>query len=88
MPASYQDLTVALLPQPVRERFGFLHGATEQRDVYRLIALLRRLYPVLPKRLRYVGPQEALQLLAGRLSPDFVTQMCNRFWIGRPELPA
>jgi uncharacterized protein (DUF2236 family) len=86
---AYQDLTVALLPQPVRERFGFPYRAAEQREIRRRIALLRRFYPLLPARLRYVGPyQEAEQRLAGRLTPDFVTQMCNRFWIGRAELPA
>lgn len=88
VPASYQDLTVALLPQPVRERFGFRYGAPGQLDIHRPIALLRRVYPLLPNRLRYVGPyQEAEQRLAGRLTPDFVTQTCNRFWIGRAELP-
>jgi uncharacterized protein (DUF2236 family) len=89
VPVAYQDLTAALLPQPVRERFGFPDGALEQREIHRLIALLQRVYPLLPRRLRYVGPyQEAEQRLAGRLTPDFVTQMCNRFWIGRAELPA
>ena len=88
VPASYQDLTVALLPQPVRERFKFRYRAAEQRDINRRVALLRQLYPLLPARLRYVGPyQEAEQRLAGRLTPDFVTQMCNRFWIGRTQLP-
>jgi uncharacterized protein (DUF2236 family) len=88
VPASYQDLTIALLPQPVRERFGFPRGAAGQQDIRWLIAPLRRLYPLLPQRLRYVGPyQEAQQRLAGRPAPDLVTQMSNRFWIGRAELP-
>ena len=30
--------------------------------------------------------QEADERLAGRPAPDFVTRMCNRFWIGRAEL--
>jgi hypothetical protein len=39
-------------------------------------------------RLRYVGPyQEAEQRLAGRAQPDFITRMCNRFWMGRADLP-
>jgi uncharacterized protein (DUF2236 family) len=87
VPASYQDLTVALLPRPVRERFGFRSGGLEEPEIRRALALLRRLYPLLPARLRYVGPyQEAEQRLAGRLTPDFVTRMCNRLWIGRAEL--
>jgi uncharacterized protein (DUF2236 family) len=87
VPASYQDLTVALLPSPVRRRFGFSFNDEQQRQIDRAVALTRRLYPLLPARLRYVGPfQEAEQRLAGRPAPDFVTRMCNRFWIGRAEL--
>jgi uncharacterized protein (DUF2236 family) len=89
VPGSYQHLTIALLPSQLRGRFGFPDGALEQREIRRLIAPLRRVYPLLPRRLQYVGTyQEAEQRLAGRLTPDFVTQMCNRFWIGRAELPA
>jgi uncharacterized protein (DUF2236 family) len=88
VPASYQDLTVALLPEPIREEFGFSLDAAKQVQINRTIALVRRLHPFVPPRLRYVGPyQEAKQRLAGRLTPDLVAQMCNRFWIGRTELP-
>jgi uncharacterized protein (DUF2236 family) len=88
IPGSYQDLTIALLPPPLRERFGFSFGDVQKREIDRAIALTRRLYPFLPARIRYVGPyQEAQQRLAGRNAPDFVTQMSNRFWIGRAELP-
>ena len=88
-PGSYQDLTIALLPPPLRERFGFFFGDTQKQQIDRAVALSRRLYPLLPARLRYVGPyQEAQQRLAGRTTPDLVTRMCNRFWMGRAELPA
>lgn len=88
VPASYQDLTVALLSRPVRERFGFRSGGLKEPEIRRAIALLRRLYLLLPARLRYVGPyQEAEQRLAGARTPDFVTRACNRFWIGRAALP-
>jgi uncharacterized protein (DUF2236 family) len=87
VPASYQDLTVALLPLPVRQRFGFSLNDDQKRQIDHAVALTRRLYPLLPARLRYVGPfQEAEQRLAGRPAPDFVTRMCNRFWIGRAAL--
>jgi uncharacterized protein (DUF2236 family) len=88
VPASYQDLTVALLPEPIRKEFGLSLDTAKQVHINRTVALVRRLHPFLPARLRYVGPyQEAKQRLAGRLMPDLVTQVCNRFWIGRTELP-
>jgi uncharacterized protein (DUF2236 family) len=88
VPASYRALTAALLPPQIREAFAFPHGAAEQQAVRQLIRRVRRIYPLLPVRLRYVGPyQEAEQRLAGSTRPDIVTRICNRFWIGRPELP-
>jgi uncharacterized protein (DUF2236 family) len=88
VPASYQDITAALLPLPIREAFGFPRSAARQQDVRRLIAHICRFYSLLPTRLRYVGPyQEAEQRLAGKARADVVTRVCNRFWIGRAELP-
>jgi uncharacterized protein (DUF2236 family) len=86
VPASYRALTAALLPPPLRASFGLPDGTATARQ---LIAAIRRFYPFLPARLRYVGPyQEAQQRLAGRSQPDVVTRACNRFWIGRAELPS
>ena len=88
VPASYRALTTALLPPRLREAFGFPYGDAEQRASLKLIARIRQVYPFLPARLRYVGPyQEAEQRLAGKARPDVITRMCNRFWIGRAELP-
>jgi len=87
VPVSYQNLTIALLPVPMREHFGFSFGEAQKQEIRRAIALSRRLYPLLPARLRNVGPyQEAEQRLAGKLGPDLVTRLCNQFWIGRGEL--
>jgi transposase len=67
--------------------FELRYGETERRDAENLIARVRRVYPRLPKRLRYVGPyQEAEQRLAGRARPDLATQLLNRIWIGRRAL--
>jgi uncharacterized protein (DUF2236 family) len=88
VPASYRALTTMLLPPRIREAFEFPYGTAEQRSVRALAARIRRVYKFLPARLRYVGPyQEAEQRLAGKARPDMVTRMCNRFWIGRAELP-
>jgi len=88
IPASYRALTAELLPPPLREAFALRYGEAERQAASNLIGWVRRVYPFLPGRLRYVGPyQEAEQRLMGRARPDFVTQVCNRFWIGRAELP-
>jgi uncharacterized protein (DUF2236 family) len=89
IPGAYRVLTAALLPGHLRDAFGLSYGRAEQRAVDDFLSRARRLYPLLPYRLRYVGPyQEAEQRLAGRTRPDLLTQLCNRLWIGRPELAA
>ena len=88
IPAWYKALTAALLPPRLRDAFALRYDEAEQGEVQQLIARARRLYPLLPSRLRYVGPyQEAEQRLVGRVQPDFVTRMSNRFWMGRADLP-
>jgi uncharacterized protein (DUF2236 family) len=88
IPASYRALTAELLPPPLREAFALRYGEAERQAAQNLIGWVRRIYPFLPARLRYVGPyQEAEQRLAGRVRPDFVTRICNRIWMGRADLP-
>ena len=87
-PRVYQALTAALLPQRIREAFGFSFKAVDLQASRHFITRLRPVYLHLPARLRYVGPyQEALQRLAGRPETDFLTRLCNRVWIGQSELP-
>jgi hypothetical protein len=51
------------------------------------LALIRRLYPRLPMRIRAVGPyQEALARLQGERQPDLAVRWLNRLWIGRPMM--
>jgi hypothetical protein len=47
---------------------------------------LPRLYPYIPRRLRYVGPfYEAEARLSGR-TPGVLTRQSNCFWMGQPRL--
>jgi uncharacterized protein (DUF2236 family) len=86
-PGWYRALTAGLLPERLREGFGLPYGEAERRSAERALAAIRRVYPLLPRRLRYVGPyQEAVGRLAGREGPDAGTRLVNRFWIGRPTL--
>ncbi len=87
IPAGYKALTAALLPPRLREAFALRYDKAERDAAQQFIARARRIYPLLPSRLRYVGPyQEAEQRLVGRSQPDFVARACNRFWMGQPAL--
>ena len=87
IPRTYMALTAGMLPERLRRDFGLDYGNAERRKSERAIALIRRFYPVLPARLRYVGPyHEARQRLAGRSDPDIPTRLANRVWIGQRSL--
>jgi uncharacterized protein (DUF2236 family) len=87
MPAWYRAVTAMLLPPRLREPFGFAYGESERRLAERAVAWLRRVYPLLPGALRFVGPyQEAERRLAGR-PPGTAAALANRFWIGAIKMP-
>ena len=87
IPRWYRDVTAALLPKRLREAFGLAFGEAERRRAERVLHLVRRTYPHLPARVRYVGPyQEALARLGGRSRPDLLTRSLNRLWIGRSSM--
>jgi uncharacterized protein (DUF2236 family) len=84
IPGWYQLVTARLLPERFREQFKICYRLAEQDAAERALLRVRRFYPRLPKRLRYVGPyQEARGRLTGRTRPDLITQTINQFWIGR-----
>lgn len=86
VPRWYQALSARLLPDRLREGFGLVFDARDERAADRALAWIRRAYPRLPTRLRYVGPyQEAQARLQGQ-SPDRLTRGLNRAWIGRTRL--
>ena len=86
VPRWFRDLTAHTLPPRLREAYGLPCGPVERRRVDRAIRWIRRLYPLLPRRLRHAGPyQEAMARLAGR-GPDVPTRALNRVWIGRARL--
>jgi uncharacterized protein (DUF2236 family) len=87
VPGWYRDLTAALIPEPLRSAFELPFGEQERRRATQAMNLIRRLYPALPARLRYVAPyQEALSRLCGRQQPDLLTRTLNRLWIGRSSI--
>jgi uncharacterized protein (DUF2236 family) len=89
VPSWYRALTAELLPPHLRDAFGLAYGDAEREAVARALRRIRRIYPHLPARLRFVAPYfEAQERLAGRARPKLATRLGNRFWIGRPALGA
>jgi uncharacterized protein (DUF2236 family) len=86
-PRWYRALTVRMLPERLRDGFGFVLDEQDDRAADRALTWIRRIYPKLPDRLRYVGPyQEAQARLQGRAQPDWMVRCLNRAWIGRPVM--
>ena len=85
-PRWYLGLTASWLPPALREAFALPFDTAEQRSLERAARWLPRVYPTLPKALRFVGPyHEAQARLAGR-TPGAFTLRSNRFWMGQPRL--
>ncbi|MGL9619977.1 oxygenase MpaB family protein [Bradyrhizobium sp. U531] len=86
-PRWYRALTARMLPERLRAGFGFELDARDERAADNALRWIRRVYPKLPDRLRYVGPyQEAQARLRGEAQPDWMTRCLNRAWIGRSQM--
>lgn len=86
-PRWYRSLTASMLPERLRTGFGFELDERDTRVADRAVRWIKRIYPKLPDRLRYVGPyQEAQARLNGSTEPDWMTRCLNRAWIGRPQM--
>jgi uncharacterized protein (DUF2236 family) len=87
VPAWYRSLTAQLMPARLRAEFGLRYGPVERASAEYALRCIRRVYPLLPKRLRFVGPyHEACARLSGKAGPGVVTRGLNRLWIGRTKL--
>lgn len=86
-PRWYRALSASLLPERLRVGFGFELDERDARSADNALRWIRRVYPKLPDRLRYVGPyQEAQARLRGEPQPDWMTRCLNRAWIGRSQM--
>lgn len=86
-PRWYRALAVRMLPERLRAGFGLVLDARDIRAADNALTWIRRVYPKLPDRLRYVGPyQEAQARLRGEPQPDWMIRCLNRAWIGRPQM--
>ena len=81
---AFRNLSVGLLPEPLRCAFRLPFGLQEQRSFERSVHRLQRLLPHLPRRLRFVPPYiEAERRLAGHPSRDLLGELLNRLYVGR-----
>jgi len=86
-PKWFRAVTAGMLPPRLQIAFGLHYGQAEQRVAESAIAWIRRVYPLLPDRLRYVGPyQEAMARLSGSARPDLLNKWLNQLWIGQRAL--
>jgi uncharacterized protein (DUF2236 family) len=86
-PRWYRALTAQMLPPRLQAGFELPFGDAERRSASRALSWMRRIYPALPERLRYVGPyQEAQARLRGEEHLAPATQWLNRLWIGQPSM--
>ncbi len=85
-PVWYQALTSEMLPERLRIGFDLPSAEEQPKNTARALAVLRKIYPLLPDRLRNVGPyQEAQARMQGRGS-SLATRWLNRLWIGQPGM--
>jgi uncharacterized protein (DUF2236 family) len=81
----YGELTAGWLPERIADGFGLARGGDagqRRRDV--LLRRTGRVWPVLPRRLRYLPPYvEARRRVAGRRDRDRVGEVLLRLWMGR-----
>ena len=85
-PIWYRALTTFWLPAHLRADFGLPFGPREVRALQRAERWVPRLYCLLPRSLRLVGPyHEAISRLRGR-APGPLTRLSNHFWMGQQRL--
>jgi len=87
-PRWYSALTTSWLAPRLRAEFALSLSPRDQSAICRARRYLPRLYRMLPKAVRFIGPwHEAHCRLVGR-PPGFIARAANRFWIGQPQLPS
>jgi uncharacterized protein (DUF2236 family) len=87
LPRWYWGMTAQMLPAQLRAAFEVRLDQMDLRSAERALSSLRYLYPLLPSRLRHVGPfHEAKARMEGKRHLSLLTQLSNQFWIGNSRL--
>ena len=84
----YKVVTAMLMPEPVRVQYGLPEDNPTNLDIFqRNTRLVRRVYPWLPRHLRYLPPyNEAVRRLQGKHTPGLITGGLNRLVLGQSSL--
>lgn len=84
----YEIMTSQLMPPRLRDQFGLPPDTEKNRQIFANdIARIKRLYPRLPRHLRYAPPYvEARRRLRGKHQPDLITGALNKLMLGRSSL--
>ena len=83
----YRALTLGFLPEPILTQYGFDFDMREQRVGENTLHWIRRIYPYLPKQVRFVPSyHEAIGRIHGRRKPGYVTRRLSSLWVGQPTL--
>ena len=87
LPRFYRAVTARYLPERLRAMFGLVFDEAEARRSDQALACLRRYYPKLPDRVRFVPPYlEAQARLQGRHDAGMIVNLMSRVWVGRSRL--
>jgi len=83
----YAEITAWLLPERIADGFGLARGGDAGRcRVDATLDRLRRLWPRLPERLRYLPAYvEARRRVEGRSGRDPIGDLMNRLFVGRAK---
>lgn len=86
--SQYEVVTSMMMPPRLREQYGMPPATDENLRTHdRYIGALKKVYPRLPRALRYMPPYvEARRRMKGKTSPDLVTAALNKLVLGQANL--
>jgi uncharacterized protein (DUF2236 family) len=86
-PRWYRALTVEWLPVRIRNEFRLTFSLRDEGASHRARRWLPRIWKMLPRFLRFVGPYREANSRISNHSVSVTTRISNRFWIGQSHLP-
>ena len=84
----YEIFTSMIMPERLREQYDMAPATAQNQALFeRYVRYLRRIYPRLPKHLRYLPPYlEAQRRLQGKHRPGVITGSLNKLMLGQSRL--